>query len=137
MVAQHHSHDSYGYRFEKAGRSVVYSTDTEYKVDNMETEIAFETLFGGADLVICDTMYSMGDMVSLKKDWGHSSNIVAVDLCHAARAKRLALFHHEPTYSDADIQRMYGETILYEELVRAERAPLEVICAHDGLEVSV
>lgn len=79
----------------------------------------------------------MGDMVSLKKDWGHSSNIVAVDLCHAARAKRLALFHHEPTYSDADIQRMHGETILYEELVRAERAPLEVICAHDGLEVSV
>lgn len=137
MVAQYHSHDSYGYRFEKAGRSVVFSTDSEHKLDNMEAEVAFERFFGGADLVICDTMYSLGDTVSLKQDWGHSSNIVAVDLCHAARAKRLALFHHEPTYSDADIQRMHNETIRYEELVRADRSPLEVICAYDGLEVSV
>ena len=137
LVAQHHSHDSYGYRFEKAGRAVIYSTDSEHKMDNMEAEVAFETFFGGADLVICDTMYSLGDTVSLKQDWGHSSNIVAVDLCHAAQAKRLVLFHHEPTYTDADIQRMHGETIRYEELVRADRPPLEVICAYDGLEVRV
>jgi ribonuclease BN (tRNA processing enzyme) len=62
---------------------------------------------------------------------------VAVDLCHAAQAKRLVLFHHEPTYSDRDILRMHQETTRYEELVRADRPPLEVICAYDGLEVSV
>ena len=137
MVAQYHSHDSYGYRFEKAGRAVVYSTDSEHKMDKMDAEVAFERFFVGADLVICDTMYSLGDTVSLKQDWGHSSNVVAVDLCHSARAKRLALFHHEPTYSDGDIQRMHNETIRYEELVRADRSPLEVICAYDGLEVIV
>ncbi len=137
LEAQHHSHDSYGYRFEKAGRSVVYSTDSEHKLDNMESEAAFEAFFGACDLVICDTMYSLGDTVSLKQDWGHSSNIVAVDLCHAAHAKRLALFHHEPTYSDRDIARMHAETVRYEELVRAGRPALEVICAYDGLEVTV
>ncbi len=137
LQAQHHSHDSYGYRFEKAGKTVIYSTDSEHKMDNMDAEVAFERFFGGADLVICDTMYSLGDSVSLKQDWGHSSNVVAVDLCHAAGAKRLALFHHEPTYGDADIQRMHDETIRYEALVRGEHAPLEVICAYDGLEVSV
>jgi phosphoribosyl 1,2-cyclic phosphodiesterase len=137
LIAQHHSHDSYGYRFERDGRAVIYSTDSEHKLDNMESEQAFEGFFGDADLVICDTMYSLGDSVSLKQDWGHSSNIVAVDLCRGARAKRLALFHHEPTYSDEDLQRMHGETVRYEELVRADRPPLEVICAYDGLEVSV
>ena len=137
LVGQHHSHDSYGFRFEKAGRAVIYSTDSEHKLDNMESEAAFEAFFKGADLVICDTMYSLGDTVSLKQDWGHSSNVVAVDLCHAARAKRLALFHHEPTYSDRDIQRMHAETIRSEELVRADRPVLEVICAYDGLEVTV
>lgn len=137
LVAQHHSHDSYGFRFEKTGRAVIYSTDSEHKMDNMEAEVAFETFFGGADLVICDTMYSLGDTVSLKQDWGHSSNVVAVDLCHTAKAKRLALFHHEPTYADADILRMHGETIRYEELVRGDSPPLEVICAYDGLEVRV
>ena len=44
----------------------------------------------------------------MKEDWGHSSNIVAIDLCHEASAKRLALFHHEPTYDDEDIQRMHA-----------------------------
>lgn len=137
LAAQHHSHDSYGYRFEKDGRAVVYSTDSEHKVENMDAEAAFEAFFAAADLVICDTMYSLGDTVSLKQDWGHSSNVVAVDLCHAAAARRLALFHHEPTYTDEDIQRMHAETVRYEELVRADRPPLEVICAYDGLEVRV
>ncbi|HLZ77300.1 MBL fold metallo-hydrolase [Phenylobacterium sp.] len=137
LIQQHHSHESFGYQFVRDGRSVIYSTDSEHKLDNMESEAAFEAFFADADLVICDTMYSLGDTVSLKQDWGHSSNIVAVDLCHAAGAKRLALFHHEPTYADEDIQRMHAETVRYEELVRADRPELEVICAYDGLEVEV
>jgi phosphoribosyl 1,2-cyclic phosphodiesterase len=137
LIRQHHSHDSYGYHFSKDSRSVIYSTDSEHKLDNMDAEADFEAFFAGADLVICDTMYSLGDSVSLKQDWGHSSNVVAVDLCHAAGAKRLALFHHEPTYADADIQRMHAETVRYEELVREDRPPLEVICAYDGLEVEI
>jgi phosphoribosyl 1,2-cyclic phosphodiesterase len=137
LSLQHHSHDSFGFRFEKAGKAVIYSTDSEHKLDNMEAEAAVEGFFRDADLVICDTMYSLGDTVSLKQDWGHSSNVVAVDLCHAADARRLALFHHEPTYSDRDILRMHQETIRYEELVRGDRPPLEVICAYDGLEVEV
>lgn len=137
LIDQHHSHDSYGWRFERDGRSAVYSTDSEHNVDNMDSETAFEGFFRDADLVIVDTMYSLGDTVSLKEDWGHSSNIVAVDLCRAAGARRLALFHHEPTYSDEDISRMHAETVRYEELVREDRPPLEVICTYDGLEVTV
>jgi phosphoribosyl 1,2-cyclic phosphodiesterase len=108
LTTQYHSHDSYGYRFEAGGKAVIYSTDSEHKADNMDAEAAFEAFFAEADLVICDTMYSLGDTVSLKQDWGHSSNVVAVDLCHGARAKRLVLFHHEPTYTDEDIQRMHA-----------------------------
>ncbi len=137
LIDQYHSHDSYGWRFERDGRSAVYSTDSEHKLDNMEAEAAFEAFFRDADLVVMDTMYSLGDTVSLKQDWGHSSNVVAVDLCLGAGAKTLALFHHEPTYSDEDIQRMHAETVRYEELVREDRRPLEVICSYDGLEVEV
>ena len=138
LIEQNHSHKSYGYKFtDAAGKSVVYSTDSEHKIDRMDSESAFVEFFGGCDLVICDTMYSLADSISMKEDWGHSSNVVAIDLCHQARARRLALFHHEPTYSDADIQRMHDETIRYEELVREDRPPLEVLCAYDGLEVRV
>jgi phosphoribosyl 1,2-cyclic phosphodiesterase len=137
LLEQQHAHGSFGYRFEKDGKAVVYSTDSEHKPDDMEAEDLFQAFFANAELVICDTMYSLGDTVSLKLDAGHSSNVVAVDLCHAAGARRLALFHHEPSYSDEDIQRMHRETVRYEALVRAERTPLEVLCAYDGLEVEV
>ena len=134
---QAHSHASYGYRFtDAAGRTVIYSTDSEHKPQDMADEAAFIEFFRDADLVICDTMYSLGDSVSMKEDWGHSSNLVAIDLCHEAGAKKLALFHHEPTYDDEDIQRMHEESIRYEELTR-QGEPLEVICSYDGLEVHV
>ena len=134
-ILQHHAHGSYGYRFTDAdGRTVIYSTDSEHKLEKMAVEAAFIDFFREADLVICDTMYSLADSVSMKEDWGHSSNLVAVDLCHQAHAKCLALFHHEPTYEDEDIQRMHEESIRYEELTR-DGPPLDVICAYDGLEV--
>jgi phosphoribosyl 1,2-cyclic phosphodiesterase len=135
VMEQHHSHSSYGYRFTDAsGNIAVFSTDSEHKIDRTEGEADVVEFFRNADLVICDTMYSLADSVSMKEDWGHSSNVVAVDLCHAAGAKRVALFHHEPTYSDEDIQRIHTETIRYEELTCVDR-PLEVLCAYDGLQV--
>ncbi|HEX8442983.1 MAG TPA: MBL fold metallo-hydrolase [Allosphingosinicella sp.] len=134
VMEQHHSHSSYGYRFTNAaGKTLVFSTDSEHKIDSMESEAEIVRFFREADLVICDTMYSLADSVSMKEDWGHSSNIVTVDLCHAAQAKRLALFHHEPIYSDEDIQRLHAETLRYEELTRCGPA-LEVLCAYDGLQ---
>lgn len=136
-MLQHHSHDSYGFRFSNEQTTVVYSTDSEHPTKEMGTEHQFEAFFKDADLVICDTMYSLVDSVTMKEDWGHSSNIVAVDLCRAAGAKRLALFHHEPTYSDDDIQRMHQETIRFEQLSRESAPPLEVVCAYDGLEIAL
>ena len=137
VMEQHHSHKSYGYRFtDDDGKSAIFSTDSEHKIESMEGEADVAHFFRAADLVICDTMYSLADAVSMKEDWGHSSNIVAIDLCHEAGAKRLALFHHEPIYSDDDIQRMHLESIRYEELTRREQ-PLDVLCAYDGLELEL
>ncbi len=136
-IQQYHSHHSYGFRFSDGDRSVIYSTDSEHRIDDMDAEKRFEGFFAEADLVICDTMYSLAESVTMKEDWGHSSNLVAVDLCRAAAAKTLVLFHHEPTYSDEDIQRMHQETVRYEELMREGRAQLKIVCAYDGMEITV
>ena len=136
-IKQLHSNDSYGYRFEGGGRTIVYSTDSEHKLDDMDAEAAFEDFFRDADLVVFDAMYSLADSVTMKADWGHSSNIVAVDLCLSAGVRRLAMFHHEPTYSDEDLDALLAETVRYETLSREDRQPLEVICSYDGLEIAV
>ena len=133
---QFHSGDSYGFRIESGGRSFVYTTDSEHKLqDPKETERITE-FFREADLVVFDAMYSLADAVSVKADWGHSSNVVGVELCQMARAKKLALFHHEPANDDRAIERILHETRRLEELTRAGQ-PLGVVAAYDGLEIDL
>ena len=70
----------------------------------------FVEFFRDADLVIFDAMYSLADAISVKADWGHSSNIVGVELCQLAGRRHLCLFHHEPAHDDAAIARVLEET---------------------------
>jgi phosphoribosyl 1,2-cyclic phosphodiesterase len=133
---QAHSGDSYGYRFESAGKSVVYSTDSEHKLENLAEAESFADFFREADLVIFDAMYSLADAISVKEDWGHSSNIVGVELCQMAGAKRMCLFHHEPIFDDEHLAGIWRETRRLEEITRSG-SPLEILAAYDGLEIVI
>jgi phosphoribosyl 1,2-cyclic phosphodiesterase len=136
LKRQHHAGDSYGYRFEKNGRTVVYSTDSEHKLNEPGELVAFADFFRNADLVIFDAMYSLAEATSVKADWGHSSNIIGVELCQAAKAKELCLFHHEPALDDAALAKMLAETRRFEEITRGDM-PLRVSAAYDGLELQL
>ncbi len=133
---QLHVGDSYGWRFERAGKILVYSTDSEHKLEKAGEVDSFVEFFRNADLVIFDAMFSLAEAISAKADWGHSSNIVGIELCQLARARRLALFHHEPASSDAQISEMLAESRRFEEITRSEH-PVEVIAAWDGLEMTL
>ena len=133
---QLHSGDSYGFRFEFEGKTVVYSTDSEHKLENRAEAEGFAAFFRGADLVIFDAMYALAEAISVKADWGHSSNIVGVELCQMARAKQLVLFHHEPANDDATLEGLLKEARRFEELTRGD-APLKVSAAYDGLEIEL
>lgn len=133
---QHHHGDSYGYRFERDGRSVVYTTDAEHKLESDEATEAHIEFLRDADVVVFDTMYSLADAISVKEDWGHCSNIVAVDMCHRANARCLVMFHHEPVFDDRMIAQIHRETIRYAELTGKDRS-LRVLCAWDGMELEV
>jgi phosphoribosyl 1,2-cyclic phosphodiesterase len=132
---QLHHGDSYGYRLEYGGRSLVYSTDSEHKLEDAEQRESFVAFFRDADLVIFDAMYSLADAISVKADWGHSSNVVGVDLCQQARARKLCLFHHEPIHDDAKIARVLAETRRYAEITG--EAPLDIVAAYDGMEIEL
>jgi phosphoribosyl 1,2-cyclic phosphodiesterase len=134
---QLHAGDSYGYRFEHADKAIVYSTDSEHKLDDLVMTRSFATFFQDADLVIFDAMYSLADAVSMKEDWGHSSNVVGVELCQMAGAKRLVMFHHEPIFDDASLASLDTETRRFEEITREGRPPLQITTAYDGLEIDV
>ncbi len=133
---QQHGGDSYGYRIEKHGKVVVYSTDSEHKQDDLEEMKAFVEFFRDADLVIFDAQYSLADAISVKEDWGHSSNVVGVEMCQLARARRLCLYHHEPIFDDERIATLLAETRRLEEITRGDHR-VEVWAAYDGLEITL
>ncbi|HEX4926852.1 MAG TPA: MBL fold metallo-hydrolase [Burkholderiales bacterium] len=133
---QRHSGDSYAFRFEMGGRSVVYSTDSEHKLDDPGETARFVALFRDADLVIFDAMYSLAEAVSVKEDWGHSSNVVGVELCQQAGAKHLVLFHHEPANNDSAIETALHDAVRLEELTRGSQR-LHVSAAYDGMEIEL
>ncbi len=92
--------------------------------------------FRDADLVIFDAQYSLAEAMSVKEDWGHSSNIVGVELCQMAGARHLCLFHHEPVLDDDALAAILQETRRLEEITRGDR-PLRVSAAYDGMEITL
>ena len=135
-IKQFHTGDSYGYRFSQGGKSIVYSTDCEHKSAQFDETYPFVEFYRNANLLIFDAMYSLGDSVSVKEDWGHSSNVVGVELCQMANVKHLCLFHHEPVFDDARIDSILQETVRFEEITRNGQK-VRISSAYDGMVIEV
>jgi phosphoribosyl 1,2-cyclic phosphodiesterase len=136
LMRQRHTGDSYGYRFTSGGKTVVYATDSEHTLQDAADIGKYVDFFRDADVVIFDAMYSLAETISVKADWGHSSNIVGVELCQVADVRQLCMFHHEPVHDDDAIHRILAETRRYEEITRTAK-PLLVTAAYDGMEIAL
>jgi phosphoribosyl 1,2-cyclic phosphodiesterase len=91
------------YRIDYAGKSVVYATDVEWSEG---CDPAFLKFVEGADVLIHDAQYTAHDYQHTKHGFGHSTVEMAVEAACAANVHELILFHHEPTYDDAQLDRM-------------------------------
>ena len=108
-----------GYRVRCGARSLAYITDQELVPDDQpwasaELRQRLVSDLRHVDLLITDCTYTDAEYPS-RVGWGHSSVGAAVDLAHDAGVGTLALFHHDPSQTDADI----------DEKLRFARARLE------------
>jgi phosphoribosyl 1,2-cyclic phosphodiesterase len=95
-----------GYRVEWAGRVVALVYDTEHMAGRLDQ--AALSLMEGADLAIYDTTYTEAEMPR-HLGFGHSTWQEGVKLARQAKVKRLALFHHAPARTDAELDAMQAE----------------------------
>jgi phosphoribosyl 1,2-cyclic phosphodiesterase len=133
---QNHPGRSFGYRFRRGGKTVVYSTDAEHKNEREEDMSPFAVFFGGADLLIFDAQYTFADACTVKEDWGHSNNLIGVEMAQKAGVRHLVLYHQDPTHSDRELDRLLEDTRKLARLLTREK-PLEVSIAWDGLILQV
>lgn len=101
-----HPNGCMGYRIEAEGRVVSYITDTEHVVGQTDPNVA--ALMRDADLAIYDTTYTEAEFKD-RVGWGHSTWQEGVRVARFSNAKRLALFHHDPSHDDAFMARIEAE----------------------------
>jgi ribonuclease BN (tRNA processing enzyme) len=135
-ILQNHPGDSCGFCFSREGKKIVYSSDSEHGPDAQEEGYPFVEFFRGADLLIFDAQYSLVEALGPKETWGHSSNLLGVELAVRAGVKRLCLFHSEPTLDDDALDRFLAEAREYLR-IHAPESPLVIDLAYDGLRIDL
>lgn len=138
-IRQSHPGVSYGYRLERDGKSVVYSTDAEHALSNPDDAAPFVHFFRNADLVIFEAMFTRDEVTYEKAGWGHASNLDAVELAALAKVKRIALFHHDPASDDDRLSAFESDARKHAREVARDSGglPREVFMARDGMEVAL
>ena len=139
-----------GYRLYTSNGSIAYLPDNEpydvltsslAKRDRAEREkaqayaaAARAKLVGflqGADVLIIDSQYT-DDEYEKKVGWGHGSLSSVVSLALDSGARKLFLFHHDPSRDDKAVDAMVESARM---LVLESGKPMEVDAAREGAEV--
>jgi ribonuclease BN (tRNA processing enzyme) len=102
VIKQNHPGDSFGYRLEEKGKSVVFCTDIEHGKDVLPEIVEF---CRGADLLIHDAQYTNKEL-EMHRGWGHSSYEQAIEVAEKAGVKRLAMTHHDPDHNDDFLKKI-------------------------------
>jgi CheY-like chemotaxis protein len=145
-----HTAPCIGYRIEVGGVVLVYATDHEphatplWRPDRPQGSFEAEGLLHlsdvghvqflrGADLVIHDTQYTEQEYPQ-KVGWGHATIEYARDVALTGRVKRLALFHHDPTRTDDELDRLLDAAREYAE---GTGIPIHIFAAAEGAELEL
>ncbi len=143
-----------GFRFEYKGKICCTAYDTE-PFQNLFTtdphDPAFDTImahegaaaacdenlrleefYSGADLLIHDAQFTQQEYDACKRGWGHSPLEYAIQSAVRSQVKRLALFHHDPMRTDAQLDalaKMHCDS--------REGDSTEVFFAREGMQVQI
>ena len=125
-----------GFRVDVHGLSVAYIPDhgpgcsPEHADDYIPHEML--ELCDGVDVLIHDAQHTPAEYEP-KRHWGHCTVDYAVHVAREAGAKRLALFHHDPSHGDDAIdliERAASD-------LSAHIGGPEITASYDGLEIEL
>ena len=128
-----HPDPAVGYRVGLDGRTVAYLPDHEPALGPAFPSDPAWTSGAGvaekADLLIHDAQYTAAEYRD-RVGWGHSSVDDAVAFADLVGARRLALFHHDPSRSDAEVDALLDHA-------KAARRSGEVVAASVGTPLTI
>jgi len=124
---------TFGYRVSEHGRSLAYLSD-HWPVGAGEGSDGLGAYHDAAlalaeevDVLIHDAQYTAAEFPG-RRSYGHSSVEYAVGLAEAARARRLVLFHHDPSRTDDEIDALVDAI---------QRRIVDVVGAEEGMTIDL
>lgn len=110
-----HPGGSTGYRIEHAGFSMAHISDWEHPglrdaahPDAMDAAIV--RFAAGVDLLVIDSQFTEHEYHNVpRRGWGHATWEASLRHGIEAGAKRIALFHHEPTHDDDVLEQIEAD----------------------------
>ena len=123
---------TFGYRVTVDGVSVAYMSDHQQPMDgsNGVADSVLE-LADGADLLIHDAQFTSEEF-ALKRNWGHCTTEYAAWVAKEAGVRRLALFHHDPSRTDDQLDTLTACAQRF-----GDRHGIDVFAAREGLQVEL
>lgn len=98
-----HPQGALGFRIEAGGAVVVFATDFEHGDAKLDDTIRESSRH--ADILICDAQYTPEEYPKFR-GWGHTTWTEAVRIAQDVHARKLVLFHHDPSHTDAHLNHM-------------------------------
>ncbi len=103
-----------GYRLTANEKILTYTTDNEpfgkaAASRHLAQPSRHLSLARDADLLIQDAQYTPEEYDPHRVGWGHSTYLDALHVAQQANAKRLVLFHHDPSHTDAEVDRIVAQ----------------------------
>jgi phosphoribosyl 1,2-cyclic phosphodiesterase len=99
-----HPQGCLGFRIETSAGTVVYATDNEPGVPELDKNL--KELADNADIFINDAQYSPAQLATDRKGWGHSAWSEGVKIAREMNVKTLVLFHHDPDSTDRVVDQL-------------------------------
>ena len=97
-----------GYRIEAGKTVIVYATDLEHGHSQLDQVLRNHA--AGADVLIYDAQYTPEEYLRYR-GWGHSTWTEGVRVARDIGARRLVLFHHDPSHDDAFLSHVREDAI--------------------------
>ena len=121
-----------GYRVDWEGVSVAYVSDHQAPLGLDTVAESVLELCDGVDLLVHDAQYTPEEFEA-KSHWGHCTVDYAILVAKEAGARRLALFHHDPSHGDTFIDQLEASA---QDAGRAVGVD-EVFAAREGLQLTL
>lgn len=143
-----HPGGALAYKFSTETGTFIFATDCELDalapnatnlavgtIEGRAFPYAFVDFFQGADLLVIDCQYT-DEQYQSRRGWGHNSVSTVIDFCQQAEIRSVALTHHDPSSSDAEIRQMVEHVDKALKATMAEMAPA-VFAAREEMTVAV